>query len=486
MATLLVAGEEADSCQFQYGNGADALYAIINPYDYTTTYPLDALFPSMSGGAFFQPGRIGDGLLADVSYQQVFLIRNFTIKLIAGVFGTCGFRDGLGSQAVFGIGGLQGLTYGTCRGANGDLYISDFKNGKIRKLHENPNGTWTVSTHANYSTNGMTIDGSDNIWVSNGSSIAKIAPNGAVTNYGHPDGNIIGLSYVDGLLYSFTRNSSWDVISSFNPSNSVVTRLGGMLETEIDAYKAAHNGAVLVDGAAIGEATFHSVGIGYIGPNGNEIVTGGGDERQVRRIINGRVESLLGTGVWQESQDRVTAAHSDPNRPYYMSAPAGKNLVTGYPWRYSFNFDFNSGTVFKAISQITTGPGAANDSSFVSQSIPSTMIAGQQYSVTITMHNAGSGAWSEATNHHLGSQNPQDNSTFNWNRAYITGTISAGSDYAFTFQVRAPATPGQYNFQTRMVQDAVEWFGAFSPNVVVTVNPATNPTVIPGGILIRL
>ena len=36
--------------------------------------------------------------------------------------------------------------------------------------------------------------------------------------------------------------------------------------------------------------------------------------------------------------------------------------------------------------------------------------------------------------------------------------------------VTAPATPGTYNFEWRMVQDGVMWFGVETPNVVVTVS----------------
>jgi hypothetical protein len=35
--------------------------------------------------------------------------------------------------------------------------------------------------------------------------------------------------------------------------------------------------------------------------------------------------------------------------------------------------------------------------------------------------------------------------------------------------VTAPATPGSYNFQWRMLNLGVQWFGEQSTNVVVTV-----------------
>jgi hypothetical protein len=60
-------------------------------------------------------------------------------------------------------------------------------------------------------------------------------------------------------------------------------------------------------------------------------------------------------------------------------------------------------------------------------------------------------------------------------------SVASGSEVAFNFTVTAPATPGTYNCQWRMVQDFVEWFGDFTPNVAVTVNaqPGGNPSPEP-------
>jgi hypothetical protein len=383
------------------------------------------------------------------------------------------------------MGGLQGLTYGTARDSHGDWFVSDYKNGKIRKLHENVDGSWTVSTFADYSTDALTIDASDNIWVSNSNFITKISPSAVATNYGVPDGGVLQIVSVGTQLLMMTRNNAWDVINSFNSVTQVTTRVAGMTSTEIDAYVAVH-GVQLVDGPAVNGATIHSAGIGYVSPDGSEIYIGGGDERQIRRIVGGVVESLIGTGLWEQSQTRLGAPTSNVNDPYYVAAPTGKNPATGYSWAYSFNFDVSAGAKFKAISQITVAGGSANASTFVSQSVPATMTVGVQYSVTVVFHNSGTSTWTDADNYHLGSQNPQDNFTFGWERAFLSANVVAGANATFTFLVRAPTVAASYNFQTKMVQDGVEWFGALSPNVVVNVIPGGGPVVIPGTILIRL
>jgi len=99
------------------------------------------------------------------------------------------------------------------------------------------------------------------------------------------------------------------------------------------------------------------------------------------------------------------------------------------------------------------------------------MTAGEIYSVSVTMENVGASTWTEAANYRLGSQNPQDNNTWGLNRVYLASgeSVVPGQNKTFTFNVTAPSTPGVYNFQWRMVQDGVEWFGEKTSNVAVSV-----------------
>lgn len=112
-----------------------------------------------------------------------------------------------------------------------------------------------------------------------------------------------------------------------------------------------------------------------------------------------------------------------------------------------------------------------NDAAFVSQTVPGLMIAGQTYAVSIVLRNSGSSSWATAT-HRLGSQNPQNNTTWDADgRIALPAGVAPGANVTFTFQVTAPATPGSYNFQWRMLQDTAAWFGATTPNVAVNVIP---------------
>jgi hypothetical protein len=113
-----------------------------------------------------------------------------------------------------------------------------------------------------------------------------------------------------------------------------------------------------------------------------------------------------------------------------------------------------------------------NGAAFVSQDVPRSMAANGTYTAKVKMRNVGTGDWSRTTNHKLGTQAPQDNTVWTGgNRVWLPSgvTVTPGQDYEFSFTITAPATPGLYQFQWRMVQESVEWFGEFSPLVGISV-----------------
>ncbi len=118
---------------------------------------------------------------------------------------------------------------------------------------------------------------------------------------------------------------------------------------------------------------------------------------------------------------------------------------------------------------------ATNGAAFVSQSVPTTMTAGQTYSVSVTMKNTGTSFWTSIANYRLGAYNPQDNTTWGMNRVALPGKVFPGNSVTFSFNVTAPSTPGTYNFQWNMVQDGVEWFGTPTDNVAITVSGSGTP-----------
>lgn len=110
---------------------------------------------------------------------------------------------------------------------------------------------------------------------------------------------------------------------------------------------------------------------------------------------------------------------------------------------------------------------------YLSHSVPTNMVVGQYYTVSVTMQNSGTATWTLSDGYKLGSQNPADNWTWGVNRVGVVGSVPEGSTTTFTFSVRAPTTAGTYNFQWRMVDDGEAWFGDLTPNVGVNVVAST-------------
>lgn len=113
----------------------------------------------------------------------------------------------------------------------------------------------------------------------------------------------------------------------------------------------------------------------------------------------------------------------------------------------------------------------SNQAQFISQSVKGVMTAAEFSTVSITFKNIGTTTWTAGSAYRLGSQNPQDNTIWGMNRVVLPNSVPPGATVTFTFDVFAPAKSGTYNFQWRMVQDGVEWFGPLTPNVAVSVKP---------------
>lgn len=92
------------------------------------------------------------------------------------------------------------------------------------------------------------------------------------------------------------------------------------------------------------------------------------------------------------------------------------------------------------------------------------------------MRNTGTTRWgigvAPASNPiYLGAQNPQDNNIWGIGARSPQPSVAVDQNavYTFTFNVIAPAAAGTYNFQWRMVQEYIAWFGGYSPNLSINV-----------------
>lgn len=94
---------------------------------------------------------------------------------------------------------------------------------------------------------------------------------------------------------------------------------------------------------------------------------------------------------------------------------------------------------------------------YIGDTIPTTMNAGQNYNVSITLRNRGV-LWAAARNYRLGAVGDSDPFTAT-NRINIAGEVGPGNTYTFSFTMTAPATGGTYTTDWQMVRDGYTWFG---------------------------
>ena len=123
---------------------------------------------------------------------------------------------------------------------------------------------------------------------------------------------------------------------------------------------------------------------------------------------------------------------------------------------------------------LITGDGA----SVVSSSVPGGVLPGQSFTATITLKNNGTTVWTNtgASPYKLGSQSPQDNTTWGTNRVMMPASpINPGQNATFSFIATAPLTSGAYTFAWQMVKEGLHWFGE---PFTMTINVGNSASVV--------
>ena len=178
----------------------------------------------------------------------------------------------------------------------------------------------------------------------------------------------------------------------------------------------------------------------------------------------------------------IPSGNVAPGANYTFSVPLTAPTTTG---NYEADFQMNNsaGAYFgdQMWVKITVSqPAPVNNASVVSLTAPGTVAVGQVFQASVVMNNSGTKTWASggSTPHNLGSQSPQDNTTWGFGRVGLPSSpINPGQNANFTFNATAPSSPGTYAFAWRMVQDGVEWFGATaSMNISVVIPPPTITT----------
>jgi hypothetical protein len=158
-----------------------------------------------------------------------------------------------------------------------------------------------------------------------------------------------------------------------------------------------------------------------------------------------------------------------------------------HPWTPLFASPWDAYTfVGGAYMAAQPAPKAPNGATFVSQTVPTPMTAGQRHDVALTFRNSSlDSPWTAtgAMPYRLGTQS----NTWGRNRVDVPSVVAPGEEVTFRFSVTAPARGGIYPFQWQMVQESVEWFGPLTPsvNVLVGENTATDLTAARNAVRLR-
>lgn len=150
--------------------------------------------------------------------------------------------------------------------------------------------------------------------------------------------------------------------------------------------------------------------------------------------------------------------------------------------------NFSGGEARLEINKRITG--APWHATYVSNTFPAQVTAGQYVTCSVTFKNTGTNNW-DTTNTKLGTSNPRDRSSVFYNSADWNGpnrptrvdaATGVNQNGTFTFIAKAPSTAGSYQEYFELVQENVAWFqgdGVIWYVTVVTPSPTPSPSPSP-------
>lgn len=120
---------------------------------------------------------------------------------------------------------------------------------------------------------------------------------------------------------------------------------------------------------------------------------------------------------------------------------------------------------------------STDNAAYLSQSTPGIMAPGQTYDVSISMKNTGSTTWQKG-NYKLKLMNQTESISKLWGISDVDlgSNIAPNESVTFSFSVKAPETPGDYNLQYQ-IANGNAFFGEPTANIPVTVTDAKVPPV---------
>lgn len=195
---------------------------------------------------------------------------------------------------------------------------------------------------------------------------------------------------------------------------------------------------------------------------GTDGVGDGNDDWRVE--VDGGGDWLAGSRVRLIHTGTDVALHSHAGQSS-TAWTFGQQEVTGYAGRD--DNDWWSASDFRA-----------RDAAFDSQQVPAAMVIRETATVVIGMTNTGTVTWPAQGPIRLGSQNPQDNTTWGLGRVALAADTPPGATASFTFAITAPTSAGRRSCSWQMLEEGVEWFGE-DTRAGISVFTGAGPTTVP-------
>ncbi len=164
--------------------------------------------------------------------------------------------------------------------------------------------------------------------------------------------------------------------------------------------------------------------------------------------------------------------------PTSVTVPAGTASTTFTISGHNATLSNTSATITATCGSsiprtITVQP--ANYATFVSQTVPTAMTAGQNYPVSVLYKNVGTTTWTTAGTIKLLCRNSNINTWGSSTIPLTTSPCAPGVTGTFSAAVTAPTVPGTYNFLWAPEESSINLiFGAASPTVSVVVTKAAD------------
>ena len=292
----------------------------------------------------------------------------------------------------------------------------------IFKMDRNMNVVWSVPIDAagGDELNVVTVDSQSNVIVAGD--------------------HIIGGGVVPGLVIKYDTNGNLVYRKTFSGA-------ANSLDSAVDLTTNANGDAFVLMELTMQKGLLndlHDIGIVRYDSSGNTVWPSSGGLFFNGAIIYNSGFTDYGSGVGLDS--------------------AGNVLIAGAIW------DLSAGGSFFVFASKYTDP--HENSAFNFQWVPTTMVAGHTYTVTVGFQNSGNTTWTMGDGYGLESMNPSGNMTWGLNSVPVTVgfPVTPGGSKGFSFTVTAPSTHGHYNFQWQVAKNGIG-FGAMSPDLSINVTP---------------